>query len=85
MSCKKALVLVSAAVDCELTLKEEQEFQMHLTKCNKCSKEFSEAKKTKMIIKEQIIQFKAPQSLVNSIMQLTSITTKEFEDALLYD
>jgi anti-sigma factor RsiW len=85
MNCKKARVLMSAAVDGELTLKEEQDFLAHLTECKECDEEYGEAKKTKMIIKERIVQFKAPQSLINSIMQLTSITAKEHEDTLLYE
>jgi anti-sigma factor RsiW len=85
MNCKKARVLMSAAVDGELTLKEEQDFLAHLAECKECDEEYGEAKKTKMIIKERIVQFKAPQSLINSIMQLTSITAKEHEDTLLYE
>ena len=62
MNCKKAGVLISASVDGELTLIEEQEFLLHLSECKECSVEFDEAKKTKMIIREKIIRFKAPQS-----------------------
>lgn len=85
MNCKKARVLMSAAVDSELNLKEEQDFLAHLSECKECHEEFGEAKRTKMIIKERIVQFKAPQSLVNSIMQLTSIPATEHEDTLLFE
>ncbi|NTV04977.1 MAG: zf-HC2 domain-containing protein [Chlorobiaceae bacterium] len=85
MNCKKAGVLISASVDGELSLNEEQEFLLHLSECEECRLEFEDAKKTKMIIKEKIIQFKAPQALIMSIMQLTSLGTKEHEDTLLYE
>ncbi len=85
MNCKKARVLMSAAVDGELTLKEEQEFLQHLSECKECHEELGEAKKTKLIIKERVVQFKAPQSLINSIMQLTGFSTKEHEESLLYE
>ncbi len=68
---------MSAAVDCELTVKEEEGFLLHLSKCKECKDEFDDAKKTKMIIKEKIVQFKAPQSLFNSIMELTSVSSLE--------
>jgi predicted anti-sigma-YlaC factor YlaD len=74
MNCQKARVLMSAAVDFELSLKEEQGFLLHLSECKECTDEFDEAKKTKMIIKEKIVQFKAPQSLIDSIMELTSVS-----------
>jgi anti-sigma factor RsiW len=83
MNCKKAGVFISASVDGELSLSEEQEFLLHLSECNECSMEFEEAKNTKMIIRERIIQFKAPQALIMSIMQLTSFSTKEHEETLL--
>ncbi len=76
---------MSAAVDNELTLKEEQDFLLHLSECMACMEEFEDAKKTKMIIKERIVQFKAPQTLINSIMQLTIVSTREPEDTLLYE
>ena len=38
-----------------------------------------------MIIKEKIVQFKAPQTLINSIMELTSFSTIEHEDTLLFE
>ncbi|TLU55879.1 MAG: zf-HC2 domain-containing protein [Chlorobium sp.] len=77
MNCQKAQVLMSAAVDCELTVKEEEGFLLHLSECKECKDEFDDAKKTKMIIKEKIVQFKAPQSLFNSIMELTSVSSLE--------
>lgn len=76
---------MSAAVDSELALKEEQDFLAHLKQCKECHEEFEDAKKTKMIIKERIVQFKAPQSLVDAIMQLTSLTAIEHEDTLLFE
>ncbi|MEI6758145.1 MAG: zf-HC2 domain-containing protein [Chlorobium sp.] len=85
MNCQKARVFMSAAVDGELTLKEEQDFLLHLVECRECKEEFEDAKKTKMIIKERIVQFKAPQTLINSIMQLTIVSTREPEDTLLYE
>jgi len=68
---------MSAAVDGELSSTEEQQFLSHLTKCKECTEEFDEAKKTKLIIKERVVRFKAPLSLVNSIMQLTSLSQRE--------
>ncbi len=75
MNCKKAQALLSAAVDGELSLKEQQEFEAHIAKCADCQREFREAQKTKNIIREKIVRFKAPQSLVNSIIRLTETTT----------
>ena len=85
MNCKKAGVLISASVDGELSSFEEQEFLLHLTECKECRIEFDDAKKTKMIIQEKIIQFKAPEALIFSIMQLTGFNTKEHEETLLYE
>jgi anti-sigma factor RsiW len=85
MNCKKAGVLISASVDGELSLSEEREFLLHLSECTECRVEFEDAKKTKMIIKEKIIQFKAPEALIVSIMQLTNFNTKEHEESLLYE
>ncbi len=68
---------MSAAVDCELSMTEEPGFFLHLSKCKRCSEEFDEARKTKLIIKERVIRFKAPQSLINSIMQLTCLSQQE--------
>ena len=65
---------MSAAVDGEISFEEEKFFFSHLSECKECREEFEEAKKTKMIIKERIIQFKAPQTLIDSIMQLTNCT-----------
>ena len=75
MNCKKAQALLSAAVDGELSLKEQQDFDSHIDMCTDCHREFREAQKTKNIIREKIIRFKAPQSLVNSIIRLTETTT----------
>ena len=85
MNCKKAGVLISASVDGELSQGEEREFRMHLSECTECRAEFEDAKKTKMIIKEKIIQFKAPDALIFSIMQLTNFNSKEHEESLLYE
>ncbi len=76
---------MSAAVDCELSLREEQVFLLHLSECQECKDELEEAKNTKMIIKEKIVQFKAPQTLINSIMELTSVTRLEQEDSVLFE
>ncbi len=76
---------MSAAVDGEISFKEEKGFLSHLSACKECCDEFDDAKKTKMIIKERIIQFKAPQTLINSIMQLTNFDTRETEETLLYE
>lgn len=62
---------MSAAVDGELTLNEKKGFEEHILTCRTCLAEFKEAQKTKSIIREKIIRFKAPQSLVNSILKLS--------------
>ena len=85
MNCKKAGVLISASVDGELSVGEEKEFLLHLSECEECRAEFQDAKKTKMIIREKIVQFKAPRALILSVMQLTSINTREHEEPLLYE
>ncbi len=72
MNCTEAQTLMSAAVDGELTLREQQSFEKHILECKSCQHEFNEAKKTKSIIKEKIVRFKAPQSLVNTILKLSS-------------
>jgi predicted anti-sigma-YlaC factor YlaD len=82
MNCNKTRVLMSVAVDGELTLKEEQMFLLHLSECELCRLDYEEAKKTKMIIREKIVRFNAPPSLVNMIMQLSSIDSKKTEDSL---
>jgi predicted anti-sigma-YlaC factor YlaD len=82
MNCNKAQVLMSVAVDGELTMKEEQMFLQHLSECEQCRLEYDEAKKTKMIIREKIVRFNAPASLVNMIMQLSSVDAKKTEDTL---
>ncbi len=68
---------MSAAVDGELSLTEEQRFQRHISECLGCDGEFERAKKNKLIIKERMYRFKAPRSLVNSIMQLTCTNKQE--------
>jgi predicted anti-sigma-YlaC factor YlaD len=83
MNCKKAGVFMSASIDGELSLNEEQEFLLHLSECQECRAEFDDAKNTKRIIKEKIIQFKAPEALMISIMQLTSFSTREHEGSIL--
>ncbi len=75
---------MSAAVDVELCLKEEQEFLFHLAECVGCREEFEDAKKIKLIIRERIIKFKAPQTLVNSIMQLTCFSNEEAEENMSF-
>lgn len=75
---------MSAAVDGELYLKEEQEFLLHISECKGCSEEFDDAKKIKSIIRERIVKFKAPQTLVNSIMQLTCFSDEESEESVIY-
>ncbi len=85
MNCKQAGVLISASVDGELSTGEEREFLLHLSVCTGCRAEFDDAKKTKMIVKEKIIRFKAPESLIASIMQLTCFNTKEHEESILYE
>jgi anti-sigma factor RsiW len=85
MNCKKAHVLMSCALDGELTAKEEQEFLQHLSECMACAEEFIEAKKTKMIIREKIVRFNAPQSLVDSVLKLGVTTGRQAEEPLLYN
>lgn len=76
---------MSAAVDGEISFTEEQDFLLHLSQCKRCREEFDDAKKTKMIIKERIIRFRAPQALITTIMQLTDFNTRETEETLLYE
>ncbi len=71
LNCKEAMALMSAAVDGELCAQEQEAFDQHIVWCVRCSREFQEAKKTKRIIREKIVRFNAPQSLVNSILKLT--------------
>lgn len=47
MKCDKARELMSAAVDSELTSRENQAFTLHLQECSDCREEFEEAKKNK--------------------------------------
>ena len=74
MNCNKAAVLMSAATDGELSVKEKEELTIHLEECPECRAAFIEAKNTKLIIRERIVRFQAPQSLVDSIIRLTSVT-----------
>ncbi|TCD47364.1 anti-sigma factor [Chlorobium sp. N1] len=83
MNCKTARVLMSAAVDGELTGKEEEGLRLHLADCSDCRREFEEAKKTKMIVKEKIVRFKAPQSLIDSIMDLSFTMDKKEKKTLI--
>jgi predicted anti-sigma-YlaC factor YlaD len=85
MNCKTARVLMSAAVDGEISFTEEKGFLSHISECKECREEFDDAKKTKLIIKERVIRFKAPQALIDSIMQLTDFNTRETEETLLYE
>ncbi len=73
---------MSIAVDGELTVKEEQMFLLHLSECEMCRLEYEEAKKTKMIIRNKIVRFNAPASLVTMIMQLSDVEAKKTEDTL---
>ncbi len=82
MNCNKTRVLMSIAVDGELTVKEEQMFLLHLSECEMCRLEYEEAKKTKMIIRNKIVRFNAPASLVTMIMQLSDVEAKKTEDTL---
>lgn len=74
MNCKKAAVLISAATDGELSVKEKHELTIHLEECLECRSAFIDAKKTKLIVRERIVRFQAPQSLVDSIINLTRVT-----------
>jgi len=69
------MVLMSAAIDGELTPKEEEELALHLAECTACRAEFQDAKKTKIIIRERMVRVKAPRTLVESIVKLTTVTT----------
>ncbi|NTU58924.1 MAG: zf-HC2 domain-containing protein [Chlorobiaceae bacterium] len=71
MICTKAMVLMSAAIDGELTSKEEEELFAHLEECPECRCEFQDAKKTKVIIKNRIVRVQAPQTLLESITNMT--------------
>ena len=76
---------MSDAVDGEISFTEEKGFLSHLSECKVCREEFDDAKKTKMIIKERLIRFKAPQALINSIMQLTDFNNMGAEETLLHE
>lgn len=73
MICNKAKVLMSAAIDGELTALEEDELSEHLSSCPQCREEFQEAKNTKIIVKERLVRVKAPKSLVESIVRMTTV------------
>lgn len=73
MNCNKAMVLMSAAIDGELTAKESEELTDHLDDCPECRSEFQDAKNTKIIIRERIVRVRAPKNLVESIVKMTSI------------
>ncbi|MGC8774868.1 MAG: anti-sigma factor family protein [Chlorobaculum sp.] len=75
MNCNKAMVLMSAAIDGELSAKEDEELAQHLADCPECRAKFQDAKKTKIIIKERIVRVKAPSTLIESITRLTTITS----------
>jgi len=77
MNCQQAYQLISAAVDGELSCHEKEKFFQHLAECTTCTEEFNDAMKTKLIIKERIIRFTAPQTLINSIMHLTRNCSQE--------
>jgi len=74
MNCKKAMVLMSAAIDGELTPREDDDLALHLADCPECRAEFQDAKKTKIIIRERVVRVKAPSALLESISRLTNIT-----------
>ncbi len=75
MNCNKAKVLMSAAVDGELTAREEQELFSHLAECPQCREEFQEAKNTKIILRERLVRVKAPKNLIDSIVRMTTVTS----------
>ncbi len=75
MNCNKARVLMSAAIDEELTAGEAEELANHLASCPECREEFQEAKNTKIIIRERIVRIKAPQNLIESIVRMTNVTS----------
>ncbi|NTU52225.1 MAG: anti-sigma factor [Chlorobiaceae bacterium] len=73
MNCNKAMVLMSAAIDGELTSKEGEELAQHLAECPECRSEFQDAKNTKIIIRERVLRVKAPKTLIESIVKLTTV------------
>ena len=68
------MVLMSAAIDGELTSKEENELLSHLDECPECRAEFQDAKNTKIILRERIVRVMAPQNLMESIINMTIMT-----------
>ncbi|NTU68795.1 MAG: zf-HC2 domain-containing protein [Chlorobiaceae bacterium] len=75
MNCNKATVLMSAAIDGELTGKEAEELSEHLAECPECRSEFQVAKNTKIIIRERIVRVKAPKNLIDSIVRMTNVAS----------
>jgi anti-sigma factor RsiW len=75
MICNKAKVLMSAAIDGELTAKESSELEEHLSECPDCQAEFQEARNTKIIIRQRLVRVQAPKSLRESIERLANVTT----------
>jgi len=75
MICNKAKVLMSAAIDGELTPREEEELTEHLATCPQCREEFKDAKNTKVIIQERLVRVKAPQTLIESIVKITRVVS----------
>lgn len=75
MNCEDAANLMCAAVDEELNEQEQHDFFEHLAHCPACAREFDEYRQTKMLVRERIVRIKAPQSLIDSIMQMTGTGT----------
>lgn len=75
MNCYNARVLMSAAIDSELSLTEEEELMAHIASCPDCQAEFQDARNTKNIIKARIVRVQAPKNLVDSILKMTFVTT----------
>jgi anti-sigma factor RsiW len=69
------MVLMSAAIDGELTPKEEEELVSHLAECPECRAEFQDAKNTKIIIRERIVRVQAPKTLLESIVRMTTVSS----------
>ncbi|NTW51826.1 MAG: zf-HC2 domain-containing protein [Chlorobiaceae bacterium] len=74
MICTKAMVLMSAAIDGELTAKEEQDLLTHLDECAECRAEYQDARNTKVILRERIVRVQAPQTLMDSIINMSIMT-----------
>ena len=67
MNCNKAMVLMSAAIDGELSPKEEEGLAQHLAECPECRTEYQYAKKNKIPIRERIARVEAPNPFVESL------------------